>query len=68
MNVVAEGIETETQLKSLRALECEGGQGYLFAKPMHRAAVETFLLDAATDRAAPAPPDGVTRPQPVSAG
>lgn len=31
---VAEGIETEYQRDFLRALGCEIGQGYLFAKPM----------------------------------
>ena len=33
MNVVAEGIETESQSAKLRTLQCEYGQGYLFAKP-----------------------------------
>jgi len=46
MNVVAEGIETELQLASLQALECEGGQGYLFAKPMHTKAAEAFLFNS----------------------
>lgn len=34
MSVVAEGIETEKQLAQLRELNCEFGQGYLFAKPL----------------------------------
>ena len=34
LQVVAEGIETETQLKTLRSLGCEYGQGYFFAAPM----------------------------------
>ncbi|MEB3283372.1 MAG: EAL domain-containing protein [Lyngbya sp.] len=34
MEVVAEGIETFEQWQELRALGCEWGQGYLFAKPM----------------------------------
>ena len=34
LRTVAEGIETETQLKILQRLGCELGQGYLFAKPM----------------------------------
>ncbi len=33
IDVVAEGIETEAQLDFLKALRCEFGQGYLFAKP-----------------------------------
>ncbi|MFZ5658149.1 MAG: bifunctional diguanylate cyclase/phosphodiesterase [Pseudomonadota bacterium] len=33
LEVVAEGIETESQRRALLALGCELGQGYLFAKP-----------------------------------
>lgn len=43
MDVVAEGIETKKQLFQLRSLKCEYGQGYLFAKPLDRAAIETLL-------------------------
>lgn len=34
MEVVGEGIETESQLTLLRDLNCEFGQGYFFAKPL----------------------------------
>ena len=34
LHVVAEGIEHEDQLARLRALNCEAGQGNLFAKPL----------------------------------
>lgn len=34
LTVVAEGIETAEQLATLRAMGCEYGQGYFFAKPM----------------------------------
>lgn len=34
MQVIAEGIETEAQLSSLRALGVEFGQGFLFSKPL----------------------------------
>ena len=33
LEVVAEGIETEAQLATLRDLGCTGGQGYYFARP-----------------------------------
>ncbi len=33
MEVVAEGVETETQRQELLALGCELGQGFLFARP-----------------------------------
>jgi diguanylate cyclase (GGDEF)-like protein/PAS domain S-box-containing protein len=34
LTVVAEGIELQEQAMLLRALECHGGQGFLFARPM----------------------------------
>jgi diguanylate cyclase (GGDEF)-like protein/PAS domain S-box-containing protein len=34
MDVVAEGIETQEQLTSLRQLQCQYGQGYLFSRPL----------------------------------
>ena len=33
IEVVAEGIETEAQFETLRAIGCDLGQGYLFASP-----------------------------------
>jgi len=43
INVVAEGIETENQLKRIKALGCEFGQGYLFSKPLEKNAAEEML-------------------------
>ena len=37
--VVAEGIETRTQLGALRALDCRCGQGYLFSRPVPAAEI-----------------------------
>ena len=34
IEVVAEGIETETQFRLLREMGCDVGQGYLFARPL----------------------------------
>jgi EAL domain-containing protein (putative c-di-GMP-specific phosphodiesterase class I) len=34
ISVVAEGIETERQFEILRAMGCDVGQGYLFARPL----------------------------------
>jgi EAL domain-containing protein (putative c-di-GMP-specific phosphodiesterase class I) len=44
MDVVAEGVETESQRAQLRAFECEFGQGYYFSKPIDVDAAEAFLL------------------------
>jgi diguanylate cyclase (GGDEF)-like protein len=43
MKVIAEGIETESQLALLRNLGCDYGQGYLLAKPMPREEMEKLL-------------------------
>jgi diguanylate cyclase (GGDEF)-like protein len=43
MEVVAEGVETTTQLNALRSLACDHMQGYLLKRPMPLAAFEFFL-------------------------
>jgi diguanylate cyclase (GGDEF)-like protein len=43
LEVVAEGIEREDQLGPLRALGCQFGQGYLFARPMEPDALSALL-------------------------
>ncbi len=40
MRLVAEGIETDIHLHRVRALGCERGQGYLWARPMRRSELE----------------------------
>jgi diguanylate cyclase (GGDEF)-like protein/PAS domain S-box-containing protein len=44
MDVVAEGIETNSQLIELKSLQCEQGQGYLFAKPLSSEEAEALLI------------------------
>ncbi|WP_051050396.1 EAL domain-containing protein [Fortiea contorta] len=41
--VIAEGIETQQQLRSLQELGCEFGQGYLFSKPIAAKEIEALL-------------------------
>lgn len=41
--IVAEGIETPHQLATLQALNCDLGQGYLFAAPLPAAKAEELL-------------------------
>jgi diguanylate cyclase (GGDEF)-like protein len=43
MRVIAEGIETESQLAVLQNLGCDYGQGYLLAKPKSRDETEELL-------------------------
>ena len=45
LEVVAEGIENESQLEALRLLGCERGQGFLLARPMELAELNVFLSD-----------------------
>jgi len=45
METVAEGIERKHQLSLLREEQCDGGQGYLFARPLTVEAAEAFLQD-----------------------
>ena len=65
MGVIAEGIEYGSQLRRLRALGCERGQGFLFSQPLSRPATEALLKGwshiwtAAVRRRRPASPIGV---------
>ncbi len=43
IDVVGEGIETENQLVRLRALGCDRGQGFYFARPLTPDAATAFL-------------------------
>jgi diguanylate cyclase (GGDEF)-like protein len=43
LKVVAEGVETKSQLAWLRAMQCDQGQGYLFSPPVPAAEAEALL-------------------------
>lgn len=43
INIVVEGIETPTQLATIRNLNCHEGQGYYFAKPLSADSVMMLL-------------------------
>ncbi len=43
LGVIAEGIETEEQLRSLCEMGCDNGQGYLFSRPLQAADVPGYL-------------------------
>jgi diguanylate cyclase (GGDEF)-like protein/PAS domain S-box-containing protein len=46
MDVIAEGVETEEQVRHLRQLDCDYMQGYLLSKPVDAAAAEELLKGA----------------------
>jgi len=45
LKTVAEGIETIQQLKALKELGCDSGQGFLFAKPMEIDGLRDYLSE-----------------------
>lgn len=47
LTVVAEGVETEDQLKHLHSRRCDIAQGYLFSKPVPAGAIDDMLSSLA---------------------
>lgn len=45
LNVIAEGVETQEQLESLRALKCDEVQGFLFSQPLSVAQFTDLLAE-----------------------
>jgi EAL domain-containing protein (putative c-di-GMP-specific phosphodiesterase class I) len=43
LEVIAEGVETQSQLEILNKLGCTGYQGYLFSKPLSVQAITSLL-------------------------
>ncbi len=43
LEVVAEGVEQQSQLAILAGLNCENGQGFLFSKPLDAAEIDELL-------------------------
>lgn len=48
LDVIAEGVELESQLEALRSLCCERAQGYLFSRPVNTDSARTMLGTALT--------------------
>ena len=44
LNVIAEGVETEDQLKFLKQFGCNEGQGYYYSRPLPAELFEDFLV------------------------
>ncbi len=49
LKVVAEGVQTEEQLRFLHLLRCDEWQGYLFSPPVSAAAFENLLVSSGHD-------------------
>jgi diguanylate cyclase (GGDEF)-like protein/PAS domain S-box-containing protein len=63
LEVIAEGVETEEQLRSLRRLRCDNAQGFLFSKPLDAASAEKLYRAACeTGLSAPAWPMVAAKP------
>lgn len=45
LNVIAEGVETETQLRFLRDRDCHEVQGYLFSRPLPVEEFEQWMIE-----------------------
>ena len=58
--VIAEGVETEEQLTTLKALGCDIVQGYYFSRPVPAEEFETFIIQK--KKQSEAATAGVTKP------
>lgn len=54
LNVIAEGVETSSQLEALRSVGCDEYQGFLFSRPVPEAQLLTLLRAAHGERGAEA--------------
>ena len=45
IETIAEGIEQDSELSLLQGEQCDGGQGFLFARPLDADAAEAFLRE-----------------------
>jgi EAL domain-containing protein (putative c-di-GMP-specific phosphodiesterase class I)/GGDEF domain-containing protein len=52
LNVIAEGVETKSQLAFLRVMQCNEAQGYFYSPPLPAAEATAYLDRAAGDKAA----------------
>ncbi len=48
--MIAEGVETEQQMLTLKELGCDIVQGYYFARPMPAEEFEKFIMDGGNEK------------------
>ncbi len=46
LTTIAEGIELQTQLEGLRLENCDGGQGFIFSRPVDAVGIEQLLIQS----------------------
>ncbi|MDF9298197.1 EAL domain-containing protein, partial [Geobacillus stearothermophilus] len=46
IDIIAEGIENETQIQLLKEMGCKGGQGYFWSPPISETEIELLLHGA----------------------
>jgi diguanylate cyclase (GGDEF)-like protein len=63
IKTVAEGVETEAQLRFLRELGCDEMQGYLFSRPLPQDEILRLLQEASVAGAKPFPGVAALRPK-----
>ena len=64
MGTVAEGVETAEQAEVLRALECDKGQGYFYARPLDAEAATRWLAERTPANPLPTHPQAHMQPLP----
>src|SRR5206468_796956 len=67
LRIVAEGVEQDGQLRRLRQMGCEFGQGFLFARPVDGDAFTAATFGGTGRPADAAPVDGPTADAPLDA-
>ena len=60
LKTIAEGIDDSAQVEQLRALGCDYGQGFLFARPADATELEAVISGWDADAIAAAPSTAVT--------
>jgi diguanylate cyclase (GGDEF)-like protein len=68
IETLAEGIEDQAQLETLRRENCEQGQGFLFSRPLEVDALEQFLDAAGTVGATERATTSASAARPLAAG
>ncbi|MFO7605983.1 MAG: EAL domain-containing protein [Desulfurivibrionaceae bacterium] len=56
LDVIAEGLELDAQLSTIRGLDCNFGQGFFFSKPLDAEAISLWIVEKSMKFAEKPPP------------